>query len=134
MSARHDPVARRFVPNPILVNMAHNALLELEDHEPGRAFVRQQWEAAYGAIRVAIDALREIWPLERHNLTVEDQEHVRRALDDLVEAYIDLDEMAEGLVGWVMVAVLHGTIKTEEELNDALTGNPTTDGDANDET
>ena len=112
--ARHDPVARRFGANPELVAIAHNALLDSED---GRmTFVRQRWEEALGATRVAMDALREFYPIDRDALTEDAFNATDVALDQIECAYASLDSMSDELLGETLTAVLQGLITDRAEL------------------
>lgn len=138
--ATHDPIVRKFAPDPTLVHRAHNMLLDEEREDPARAFVRQQWDAAFGATRVAMDALREIWPSEAAQITDGTGRFLVDALNGLEEAYHALDSVAEEMVGDLMVAVQRGRVRTEEEfldyVGDDSAGSPSPAGelpDAHDE-
>jgi hypothetical protein len=117
MPAQHDPIAHRFVPDPTLVHRAHNLLLEQEEGRPTQRYLRQQWDAAFGAVRVAMDALRDIWPLEARQLGEPAQLFLHQALDDVENAYHSLDSIAEVMVGDLMVAIQNGEICTHEEFD-----------------
>lgn len=107
------------MPDPELVALAHNAMLAGEDH--GHRLLRQRWEETYAAVRVGLEALREIYPAERYQL-----DHLflagsaEAALDGLTRAYAALDDMSEGMLGRLMTGVIRGTITTREQFEEMV--------------
>lgn len=112
--AQPDLPVARFVPDPELVARAHNLMLESEDH--GHRYLRQRWEEAFAATRVALDVFREVVPSEAFQLDEENRADAERALDALTIAYAALDRMSEGILGWPMIGVLRGSVTTGEEF------------------
>lgn len=111
----YDPVAQRFIPDRELVARVQRHMLANES-EPER-FVRQQWEAAFGATRVALDALRAIYPLERDAMDDETRLALDEALVAVESAYVHLDDCAENILGALILAVLRGRVTTHESLD-----------------
>lgn len=120
--ARHDPVVRRFAPDRELVARAQRAMMADEDNDPVQRYIRQQWEAAFGATRVALDALRSIWPTERLSLSKDDSASLSHAIEDIEAAYTHLDDLTKGMVGEVVADVHRGLILTHHDLDDRLDG------------
>lgn len=118
-SAEPDPHAFRLTPDPELVARAHNAMLRAET-QPKR-FVRQRWEETFAATRVALTALREIYPVDHSELGDDDASHARIAIDSLTDAYEALDQMSEGMLGPLMDDVMRGRV-ADHELFDLLVG------------
>jgi hypothetical protein len=117
--AAHDPVARRFSPDRELLVRAQRHMIETEGER--QRFVRQRWEEAFGAVRVALDALREIWPSERDAMHSVSSRVIGEALDEITTAYAHLDDACEEIVGREMYFVLTGVVKTTEEFDEMLT-------------
>lgn len=113
-TAKPDLPVRRFVPDPTLVARAHNLMLECEDER--HRFLRQRWEEAYAATRVALAALREIYPAEADQCEDDDLCSLAAASHGLDIAYTNLDRLSEGILGWQMVGVLRGAIATHDEF------------------
>lgn len=118
-SAEPDPPAHRFVPDPELVARAHNRMLKYETH--GKRFVRQRWEEAFAATRVALTALREIYPVDHSELGEEEAIQMRLAHDSIMDAYEGLDQMSESMLGGLMNDVLRGRV-TDPELFEYMVG------------
>jgi hypothetical protein len=118
--ARYDPPVQRFKPDAELVSRAQRFLMGYEDSTTSRVrFIRQRWEEALGATRVAMDALREIYPVDADALEPTDQKVLSVALSGVTTAYMALDRLSRVMLGEVMHDVLVGRITTQAEL-DAL--------------
>lgn len=111
--ANHDPYAERFRPDPELLAIAHNQMLK-EEMAPHR-FVRQRWEEALGALRVALPTVREVFPSEGSAMPPGMLECLRSAERHLEEAFIELDSLAEEMLGEAMTRVLDGTLTTVDD-------------------
>lgn len=116
MEANEDRIVRRFVPDRELVAVAFNAMMEGEDQRD--AFVRQHWEAAFGAVRVALDAVRAVWPVEQSYM--DDPVAWERATRYLEDAYTQLDILSEEMLGQTLFRVMSGDITTPDHLADTL--------------
>lgn len=116
--AMPDPIASRFVPDQALVNRAHNRMLQAEG--PLAKFVRQQWDVAFGATRVALDSLREIWPTDTRDLDQDTRVFLMEALQHLEDAYHCLDSVAEAMVGQLVVDVQMGRITSQQDFDNAV--------------
>lgn len=115
MDAQPDPVVHPFVPDRELVARAQREMMARET--PGHRMVRQRWEEALGANRVALAALREIYPSHRTYLTNHGNQQLDRALDRITEAFGLLDDLAPEILGEIMHDVLTGRITTHDELS-----------------
>ena len=118
-TARPDPLVGRFVPDPELVAYAYNRMRERENRP--QAFLRQRWEEAFAAVRVAVAALRDIYPAERAQLDDHDAAVLAEALDLATCAHTNLDCLSDTMLGWLMVDVLHGRVLSREDF-ELLTG------------
>jgi hypothetical protein len=118
-TARPDPLVTKFVPDPELVAYAYNQMRERERHS--QTFLRQRWEEAFAAVRVALAALREVYPAERAQLDDHEAGLCDEALDLITCAHAQLDGLSDTMLGWQMVDVLHGRILSREDF-DLLTG------------
>lgn len=119
-TARHDPIEPRLVPDVQLLARACNYMLGQEAQAGGlQRYVRQHYEDAFGAIRVAMDILREIYPRERDAMSDTARNRISRALACLQGAYECLDDVSVDMLGPVMHGVLTGVLTTHEQL-DAL--------------
>lgn len=118
LTARHDPIVHRFKPDPEIVARAQRDLMDTED-EAGRnvRFVRQKWEETFGATRVALAALREIYPSDRQQVSEETRAALGLALDDLTSAWAALDDCSSEMLGATMQRVLAGEIRTHAHLD-----------------
>lgn len=119
MEARPDPVVGRFQPDPHLVARAQRHMMEQESD--AHRFMRQQWEAALGASRVAMDSLRAIWPSEAHLLDSGDAADLELALHSAEAVVAGLDAIEVAVLGGAVTAVLRGEVVTQAAL-DALIG------------
>lgn len=92
------PQDKRPEPDREIMARAHNYLIATET--PQQRYVRQQWECAMAATKVALDAWRRIWPIEAaDSLSENGQVHARAASNELEEAYFSLDSLAEEMEG-----------------------------------
>lgn len=114
----YDAPQARFVPLPELVERAMENMLDTET--PRQRYVRQQWESAFAAARVALDALRDILPLDRDVMTSECLRAMRGALSHVERAYECLDGCSGEMMGEAMLDVLAGRITRHEQLEGAL--------------
>lgn len=121
MEARPDPVVGRFQPDSGLLAQAQRHMMEQESD--AERYLRQQWEAALGASRVAMDSLRAIWPADRRLLNDDDAFRLETALGHAESLVAGLDELDEAILGEVVAAVLAGRVTTQKSL-DAATGTP----------
>lgn len=95
---RWDIPQNRPEPDKELMARAHNLMLATET--PQQRYVRQQWECAMAASRVALDAWRRVWPLEAaDSLTEDGQDRARDVESALAAAYFRLDSLSEELDG-----------------------------------
>lgn len=121
MEARPDPVVGRFRPPSGLLAQAQRHMMEQESD--AERYLRQQWEAALGASRVAMDSLRAIWPADRRLLNDDDAFRLETALGHAESLVAGLDELDEAILGEVVAAVLAGRVTTQKSL-DAAIGTP----------
>lgn len=117
MDANPDLPVGRFAPDRKLLHMAHNKMLADEPHRV--RFVRQRWEEAFGAMKVTLDALREIYPTEQDVLTDRGWVALGDALTHVTAAYVALDSLTEEVLGETMTNVLQGHITQPEQIKDA---------------
>lgn len=122
MEAQPDPIVQRFIPDAELVARAQRALME--DESPRERFVRQRWEHALGAARVAMDELREIWPSCADVLPGDGGIELRAAHSTAEELVRILDELDEKVLGSAVCGVLNGAFTTHEELDHLLGTEP----------
>lgn len=115
MEARYDPIVQRHVPAPGLVHRAFNMLLDRETEQ--ERLVRQHWDAAFGAVKVAMDSLREVWPVDAADVGGNVSSALSEALRLTEDAYAALDGIALEMVGPLLVLVHRGHIKTEEQFD-----------------
>ena len=105
MDAPHDPEVQRPVPDREAVALAMTDMRDGENQI--RTYIRQQWEAALGANKVALDAWRRVWPGEtRFHFPVAMHDTVREIDEHLAQASFLLDSLAPELLGetldWVL--------------------------------
>lgn len=119
ITARHDPIVPRHRPDPELVARAQRHMMMMEDETryPGHRHVRQKYEEAFAAIRVALDALREIYPIDRALLPDRVNKELVGALDWTLRAYEGLDSISEEMLGEIMHGVLIGEIDSHRRLD-----------------
>lgn len=114
-----DPIVPKFKPDEELLARAQRHMKAEEGDASARQIrVRQTWEHALAATRVALDSMREIYPTEIDCLPTDAQVSARDALDAIEEAYASLDAMSEALLGEVMTNVLAGAITSHEALDE----------------
>jgi hypothetical protein len=116
--ARYDPPRNRFIPDRELVARVHNALLESESQR--QAFIRQHWETACAGVRVALDALREIYPTDNDAMSGYVEHAIGETVNHLTDALIELTNMSADMLGGVMFDVQRGVITTIEDLEARL--------------
>jgi hypothetical protein len=80
-------------------------------------FVRQRYEDAFGAVRVALGLLREIYPCYREAVGPRARESIRLALRCLEETYVNLDDASIVILGSVAHKVLTGEIDSHAQLD-----------------
>jgi cytochrome c-type biogenesis protein CcmH/NrfF len=106
------------MPDPELVTRAYNHMRAAEEMLGGNHhFVRQRWEDAFGAVRVAMDLLREIYPRERDTMNERTATDISMALTCLQGAFERLDQCSADMLGDLMHDVLTGRIVTHEQLS-----------------
>lgn len=109
------PVSRRPEPPKEILVRAQRHML---DHETDlQAYVRQHWETAFSALRVAMDAWRTIVPLELDSFTAQGRDEAERAIGKIISAYMALDLLSEEVLGPVMYQAQRGNL-TLESLDD----------------
>lgn len=116
MEAKPDLPVARFVPDPELVAEAHNTMLANESR--GHRLLRQRWEETYAAVRVGLEALREVYPSECYQLDHHLAACAEEALDNLTRAFVALDDMSDAMLGVLMTAVIRGMVTTREEYDE----------------
>lgn len=114
-----DPLEPRFVPDPELEARAqrHMMAMEREWESPTTRRARQQWSHAMAASRVALAALRDIWPESQRSISADAHDDLSRALDYATELFAALDRVAPAFEGQVVIGVASGDIRTHEELD-----------------
>lgn len=85
-------------------------------HTQMERYVREEWEAALGATRVALDAVRRLWPLEQDALTERDFGCLEGVAGDLGRAYAQLDGMSEDMLGKLLNDACAGRLDAAEIL------------------
>lgn len=75
----------------------HRDLLSMES--PREKWVRQQWEVATSATKVALDAVRLLHPAQGDHFPEEEFERLARASAHLASVAADLDKCKETLMG-----------------------------------
>lgn len=99
--------------------------LRLQRETPMERYLRQQWEVATASTRVALDALRRMWPLEAAHLHEIDAAYeIDAALVHATKLAEHLALAAKEIVGELMYAAEMGRL-TAAQLEDAEGG---TDG------
>ncbi len=116
----YDPVIPKFVPDPELMARCQREQMaqEKESWSQGQRYVRQQYETAFAATRVAFDAVRAIWPIEADSLHEDAHARMQHVLTTLTDTYRMLDEMAVDFYSMPLLRVQRGFITTHEELDD----------------
>ena len=112
-----DPPSPPYRPDPDRLAEAHNRLMhwERDGHRQHLRHVRQRWEEALGASRVALAAVRDLYPMELEVLSDKGGSRIARAHRSLQEAVIELDLMSRELLGDEMVDVLVGRFEGDDE-------------------
>lgn len=94
----YDKPQQRPEPDREIMARAHNLMMASET--PQQRYVRQQWECAMGASRVALDAWRRIWPVEASDSLSEGGcEKAKTAEGALEVAYVSLDKLSDEMEG-----------------------------------
>jgi hypothetical protein len=107
----HDPVRSRPQPDREILVRAHAHMLRTQT--PMQAYLRQQWEAAISAIRVALDAWRTLWPVEGMEFEPDERALMIRAAVNIEAAYNLLDSLSGTMLGVVMDAAGRGELTLE---------------------
>lgn len=118
IEANPDPYVARLRPDPELVAIAHNQMMKEETH--GHRFVRQRYEETLGALRVALHALREIYPSERYTLSDSALAEVGISIRAVEEASLALDRIDSEMLGEPMTLVMQGVIGSIEEFHEYI--------------
>lgn len=116
MEAQPDDIVHAYRPDRELLARVTNEMLARESHE--HKFMRQRWEHALGASRVALDALREIWPAYRHRLSDQEGREVKSALEHAEALLLRLNDLDAVMLGEDVIGVLRGEITTVSDLED----------------
>jgi hypothetical protein len=114
----YDEPAHRPEPNEEIARRAHALMLAGESVM--EKYLRQQWEVATAAVRVAMDALRKLYPEEMPSLRGmgdpgDDAAHeVEFALNHIEQAFVHLDGASEPMLGELMHRATLGLASKEE--------------------
>lgn len=94
-----DAPIQRPEPDREVVARAFNDRLSTE--APIEKYVRQQWETAVAATRVAMDAWRDVWPKEVADLTADEELRAiaQEVAQELEQAFHGLDKLSELMLG-----------------------------------
>lgn len=103
----------RPIPDQNLVKRTYEAMCKLES--PMQRYVREEWEAAIGATRVSLDAVRKLYPVEADYMSEGTVERLESAGTNLASVYAELDKCAGEILGDTMLEALHGGL-TEEDV------------------
>jgi len=115
MTFEPDPLVRPFKPDDELLARALSRMMREETM--AHRFLRQRYEHASCALRVALDSLRDIYPTATGALPEESCNAIGYAMSLAEGAYVELDRIAEAIFGATVVGIMRGTITTEEELD-----------------
>jgi hypothetical protein len=107
----HDPVRSRPQPDREILVRAHAHMLRTQT--PMQAYLRQQWEAAISAIRVALDAWRTLWPVEGMEFEPDERALMIRVAVNIEAAYNLLDHLSGTMLGVVMDSAQRGELTLE---------------------
>jgi hypothetical protein len=108
----YDPVVQRPEPDRDILARAHVYMIRTQT--PMQAYLRQQWETAISAIRVALDAWRRVWPIEGMEFESGDRVLATRALTNIEGAYNLLDHLSRTMLGDAMDAAQRGEMTIAE--------------------
>lgn len=97
-------MANRPIPDSDLARRAHD-LQRMGETEMHR-HLREEWEAAIGGARVAMDALRTIWPVDADHLPPYCSDAIAQAHKYAETLYATLDTIAPSMAGDLMYSVL----------------------------
>lgn len=116
MEFEYDPIVQRPEPEREVLVRAHAYMRRTET--PMEQYLRQQWQAAMSATRVALDAWRSVWPIEvEGNLDDDEQKTAGYIMAALEQSYQRLDSLSRRMLGDVMYSAQLGQM-TEEWLDD----------------
>jgi hypothetical protein len=122
-AAPHDPQVQRPIPDQEAVALGMTDLFAGESQL--HRYIRQQWEAATGANKVALDAWRRVWPGEtRYGLRADDQETAAKIEKHLAMADYLLDTLTSDMVGDVLDDVLQGVSDADDVRQELLRERP----------
>lgn len=105
----------RPIPDQMVVRRAYELLLAGETDM--QRYVREEWEAAMGGVRVALDAVRRLWPNESDFLSADARLRLREACSTLAVTFDEIDSLADEMLGERMMMALHGNLTMEELEN-----------------
>jgi hypothetical protein len=112
----YDQLAQRPEPDRSIARRAYALMLTNESEMD--AYLRQQWEVAMGAVRVAMDALRRLYPQEMTNLRLMsggDAGHdIEYALNHIEQAFGHLDAVGKPMLGELMHRATLGIAAMED--------------------
>lgn len=96
----HDPEISRLDTEPAREILVRAHRLMLLDESAMQRYVRQQWEATFAAVRVALESWRKIWPSEaRENLPGELHFLAGEIEHALAEVAFNLDQFSPAMQG-----------------------------------
>lgn len=96
-----DPPTERPQPDKESLALAHNHMIHNET--PIQRYIRQQWDVTFGAMRVAMDAWRRIYPAETSYEFSEYQQRVVEAIArDIEQTIVNLDSLSSSVRGDIM--------------------------------
>jgi hypothetical protein len=115
-----DPVIPKFVPDPELAARAQRDQMaeEAEQWSPPQRYVRQQYEHAFAAVRVALDAARRIFPSELQSTPESARQHMEDLTDLLTSCHMLCDAMADSFYTGSVLKVQRGFAVTHEDLDE----------------
>lgn len=100
--------------------LAHRHMLKMES--PQQRYVRQQYEVTIGALKVAMDAWRRIWPEAVAAHCPQEMEPAHATADYIEKAYNNLDLMGDAFQGETMRLVQCGHLNAEDVRNAIAVG------------
>ncbi len=102
------PDVRRPAPDQEIIERA----LKVTNHEQDQMqrYLREEWEAALGATRVALDVVRRLWPLEQYHFDDEEFDALEGLASDFGRAYATLEGMSAEMLGDLLNDACNGTL------------------------
>ena len=108
---QHDPpLSRRPEPAREIMVRAHRHMLQTET--PQECWLRQGWETTISAVRVALDAWRELWPVDGAQMERDVAAHAAVISTELENLYHRLDGLSRNMLGDVMQDAQMGHLTT----------------------